>query len=58
MKNIKIRCPCCDNNLFIKIDDTGKFSGVFFDGEKLPDNEAFEQYGICFGVKGGESNAE
>ena len=41
MKNIKIRCPCCDNNLFIKIDDTGKFSGVFFDGEKLPDNEAF-----------------
>lgn len=57
MQNIKIRCPCCDNYIVIKIDDAGNVSSVFFDGEKLSENEAFKHYGICLGLKGGENIA-
>lgn len=57
MVKIKIRCPCCDNYFVIKFDDTGNVSSVFFDGEKLSENEAFKQYGICLGLKGGENIA-
>lgn len=56
MEYQKIRCPCCSNNILIRLDDTGKVSGVFFDGEKLSSDEAFTQYGICLGVKGGETD--
>ena len=55
MKSLKIRCPCCDNLMCIEIEDTGDVAGVFFDGLKISTNEAFEQYGICLGLKGGES---
>ena len=58
MMEIKVRCPCCDNNLILKFDDTNQFVGVFFNEIKISEDEAFEQYGICLGEKGGEDIAE
>lgn len=55
MKQLTIRCPCCENEISIEMNDSGEFTRVFFNGEIITDNEAFEQYGICLGVKGGEN---
>lgn len=54
MTEKKIRCPCCDKQIILNISDTGEIIGVFFDGEKLSEEKAFEEYGICLGMKGGE----
>lgn len=55
MKQLTIRCPCCENKISIEMNDSGEFTRVFFNGEIITDNEAFEQYGICLGAKGGEN---
>lgn len=54
MKDFKIKCPCCNKDIVVKLQDDGSYSVVFFD-EKISEDEVFEKYGICFGMKGGEN---
>ncbi len=56
MKKQKIRCPCCDKEIIIKFNDTADIQGVFFDGMKISEDEAFDKYGMCFGLGGGVIN--
>jgi hypothetical protein len=57
LKELNIKCPCCNKDIVINLQDDGNYSIVFFD-EQISELEAFEKYGLCFGVKGGEEDAK
>ncbi len=54
MKNIKIRCPCCDNEIVVKTNGAEIYS-VFFNAQKISSEEAFAHFDICVGEKGGDN---
>ena len=54
LKELNIKCPCCNKDVKINLQDDGNYTVVFFD-EQISDEELFNTYGICFGVKGGEN---
>jgi hypothetical protein len=56
LKELNIKCPCCNRDIVINLQDDGYYSVVFFD-EQISEEEAFEKYGLCFGAKGGEEDA-
>lgn len=57
MRELNIKCPCCNKDITINLQDDGTYTVVFFD-EQISEEEAFEKYGICLGVKGGDNNAK
>jgi hypothetical protein len=57
MKDINIKCPCCNKDIVIKFRSDGDYSITIFN-EKITEKEAFDIYGICFGVKGGDNDAK
>ena len=57
MKELNIKCPCCNKDVVINLHDDGNYSVIFFD-EKITEDELFEKYGICLGTKGGENIAK
>ena len=57
LKELNINCPCCNKDIKINLQDDGNYTVVFFD-EQISEEEAFEKYGICLGVKGGEQIAK
>jgi hypothetical protein len=57
LKELNIKCPCCNKDIIINLQDDGNYSIVFFD-EKISEDEVFEKYGICLGVKDGEKDAK
>ena len=57
MKELNIKCPCCNKDIVINMQDDGNYSVVFFD-EQISEEEAFVKYGICLGTKGGDIDAK
>lgn len=57
LRELNIKCPCCNKDIIINLQDDGNYSVVFFD-EKISEEELLEKYGICLGMKGGENIAK
>lgn len=54
MKELNIKCPCCNKDIVVNFQDDGNYTVVFFDNQ-ISDEELLNNYGICFGMKGGEN---
>jgi len=55
MKEFKVKCPCCNENIIIQISDIGDLIDVFFYMENEKDIiKKLNDLGYEFGVKGGE----
>ncbi len=54
MNSINVRCPCCGNDIHVNLKEYCEDTDVSID-KQYSENNIFEIYGICFGVKGGDT---